>query len=74
MLIVDTGPLVALLNRNDPDHESCADLLEYHDGELVITPYVLTEACYLLAKYVTPKAEVNLVEAVAGGKKTAVIG
>lgn len=50
MLIVDTGPVVALLNRNDKDHESCAELLESHDGELLITPYVLTEACYLLAK------------------------
>jgi uncharacterized protein len=68
MLIVGTGPLVAFLNCNDPDHESCADLLENHDGELLITPYVLTEACYLLAKYVSPDAEINLVEAVAAGE------
>ncbi|MFJ5227915.1 type II toxin-antitoxin system VapC family toxin [Streptomyces sp. NPDC088400] len=68
MLIVDTGPVVALLNRNDKDHESCAELLESHDGELLITPYVLTEACYLLAKYVSPDAEINLVEAVAAGE------
>ncbi|MGW7658467.1 type II toxin-antitoxin system VapC family toxin [Streptomyces asiaticus] len=65
MLIVDTGPIVALLNRNDPDHKSCAELLESHNGELLITPYVLTEACYLLAKYVSPDAEINLIEAVA---------
>ncbi|EXU66529.1 twitching motility protein PilT [Streptomyces sp. PRh5] len=65
MLIVDTGPIVALLNRNDPDHKSCAELLESHDGELLITPYVLTETCYLLAKYVSPDAEINLIEAVA---------
>src|SRR5262245_35409862 len=67
MLIVDTGPVVALLNRNDPDHDRCAELLESYDGELLITPYVLTEACYLVAKYVGPEAEINLVEAVAGG-------
>jgi predicted nucleic acid-binding protein len=67
MLIVDTGPLVALLNRRDPDHERCADLLESHDGELLLTPYVLTEACYLIAKHVSPDAEINLVEAVAAG-------
>ncbi|WP_051722605.1 type II toxin-antitoxin system VapC family toxin [Streptomyces albus] len=65
MLIVDTGPLVALLNRNDPDHQSCAELLESHNGELLVTPYVLTEACYLLAKYVSPDAEINLIEAAA---------
>jgi hypothetical protein len=28
MLIVDTGPLVAYLNRNDLDHVRCAELLE----------------------------------------------
>ncbi|GAA0511912.1 hypothetical protein GCM10010390_13070 [Streptomyces mordarskii] len=65
MLIVDSGPIVAVLNRNDPDHKRCAELLEPHDGELLITPYVLTEACYLLAKYVGPDAEINLIEAVA---------
>lgn len=65
MLIVDTGPIVALLNRNDPDHNRCAELLESHNGELLITPYVLTEARYLLAKYVGPDAEINLIEAVA---------
>jgi uncharacterized protein len=26
MLIVDTGPLVAYLNRKDPDHVRCAEL------------------------------------------------
>jgi predicted nucleic acid-binding protein len=67
MLIVDTGPLVALLNRRDPDQERCADLLESHDGDLLVTPYVLTEACYLVAKHVSPDAEINLVEAVAAG-------
>lgn len=46
MLIVDTGPIVALLNKNDPAHKSGAELLESHDGELLITPYVPTEACY----------------------------
>jgi hypothetical protein len=29
MLIVDIGPLVAYLNRNDPDHGRCAALLEH---------------------------------------------
>jgi hypothetical protein len=33
---------------------------------LVVTPYVLTEACYLVAKYIGADAEVNL-EAVAAG-------
>jgi len=67
MLIVDTGPLVAYLNRNDPDHGRCAALLESRTDDLLVTPYVVTEACYLVAKYVGADAEINLVEALAGG-------
>jgi predicted nucleic acid-binding protein len=67
MLIVDSGPLVAFLNRNDPDHERCAELLESYDGDLLLTPYVLTECCYLIGKYLGPEAEINLVESVIGG-------
>lgn len=67
MLIVDTGPLVAFLNRNDPDHDRCAELLESYDGDLLITPYVLTENRYLVGKYPGAEAEINLVESVHGG-------
>ena len=42
MLIVDTGPLVAYLNRNDPDHGRCAALLESRTDNLLVTPYVVT--------------------------------
>lgn len=31
------------------------------------TPYVLTETCYLVQKYLGAEAEINVVEAVAGG-------
>ena len=67
MLIVDTGPLVAYLNRNDPDHARCAALLESRTDDLLVTPYVVTEACYLVGKYVGAEAEINLVEALAAG-------
>ncbi|MBM9504547.1 type II toxin-antitoxin system VapC family toxin [Actinacidiphila acididurans] len=72
MLIVDTGPLVALLNRKDSDHERCSALLESHNGELLITPYVLTETCYLVQKRLGGAVETNLVEAVAAGEFTLV--
>lgn len=67
MLIVDTGPLVAYLNRKDRDHARCAELLESRTDELLVTPYVVTEACYLVGKYVGAEAEINLVEALAAG-------
>ena len=72
MLLVDTGPLVAYLNRNDRDHDRCAELLEGRADELLVTPYVVTEACYLVAKYVGADAEINLVEAVATADLTQV--
>jgi uncharacterized protein len=59
------APLVAYLNRNDPDHVPCVALFDARADDLVITPYVLTEACYLVAKYIGADAEANLVEAVA---------
>jgi hypothetical protein len=67
MLIVDTGPLVAYLNSKDPDHTRCADLLDSRTDDLLVTPYVVTEACYLVNKYVGAEAEINLVEALAAG-------
>ena len=67
MLIVDTGPLVAYLNSNDPDHTRCAALLESRTDDLLVTPYVVTEACYLVGKYVGAGAEINIVEALAAG-------
>ena len=72
MLIVDTGPLVAYLNQNDPDHSRCTALLASRTDELLVTPYVVTEACYLISKYVGPDAEINLVEATAAGDLTQV--
>lgn len=67
MLLVDAGPIIAYLNRNDPDHARCSELLSVRTDDLLLTPYVVTEACYLLAKYVGPAAEINLVHALAAG-------
>lgn len=47
-LIVDTGPLVALLDATDPDHERCRDLLERSAEPRVVPVCVLVEVEYLL--------------------------
>jgi len=65
MLLVDTGPIVAYVNRNDPDHLRCTRLLKSRTDDLLLTSYVVTEARYLIAKYVGAMAEVNLIEALA---------
>lgn len=47
-LILDTGPLVALLDATDPDHERCAALLRDTREPRVVPVCVLVEVEYLL--------------------------
>jgi predicted nucleic acid-binding protein len=45
-LILDTGPLVAALDRDDQNHQRCAELLATAPGPLRVPGPVLTEVCY----------------------------
>jgi uncharacterized protein len=47
-LIVDTGPLVALLDATDPDHERCATLLGDTNEPRIVPVCVLVEVESLL--------------------------
>jgi uncharacterized protein len=47
-LIVDTGPLVALLDATDPDHERCEELLQGSTEARVVPVGVLVEVEYML--------------------------
>lgn len=47
-LIVDTGPLLAIVNPSDPEHDRCADLLANTRERRVVTVSVLVEAEYLM--------------------------
>lgn len=47
-LIVDTGPLVALLDATDPKHDRCAELLRHTRESRVVPVCVLVEVEYLL--------------------------
>lgn len=49
-LVLDTGPIVAALNRGDPDHQRCAHLLGEVSDDLVVPSPVLVEVDYWLAK------------------------
>lgn len=49
-VLLDTGPLVALLNADDRDHRRCARWLEAFEGLLISTEAVLTEATHLLGR------------------------
>lgn len=48
MILVDTGPLVALFTPADDYHRHCVSVLESMNEELVTTAPVLTEAVHLL--------------------------
>jgi uncharacterized protein len=47
-LILDTGPLVALLDATDPEHERCTELIQGSVEPRVVPVCVLVETEYLL--------------------------
>ena len=47
LLLVDTGPLVALANKRDKYHQKCSTFLERYRGRLLTTWSVLTEFSHL---------------------------
>ncbi len=49
MTLTDTGPLLALVNKNDPNHRKCLDVTKrLPAGPLVTTWPCFTEAMYLV--------------------------
>lgn len=52
MILIDAGPLLALVNRRDPDHERChAVARSFPHGELLLTTLpCFTEAMYMVGE------------------------
>ncbi|MSS73106.1 MAG: PIN domain-containing protein [Candidatus Latescibacteria bacterium] len=49
MTLTDTGPLVALVNKNDPNHTRCVAATKHLSAEPLVTTWpCFTEAMYLL--------------------------
>jgi predicted nucleic acid-binding protein len=59
-LIVDTGPLVALLDATNPDHDRCRELLEQSAEPRMVPVCVLVEVEYMLRPW--PEAFAALLE------------
>ena len=49
-LVLDTGPILALLDADDPDHGRCVELLETTPEDLVVPSLVLVEVDYWVLK------------------------
>ncbi|MGQ9570522.1 MAG: hypothetical protein ACUVUQ_06715 [Thermodesulfovibrionales bacterium] len=49
MILIDTGPIVAIFDKNDNRHNICLDLLETIKVPLITATAVLAEAFYLLS-------------------------
>jgi uncharacterized protein len=50
VILVDTGPIVALTNDRDNRHHECVALLERLPGPLLVPATVATEVCLLLER------------------------
>lgn len=68
MLIVDTGPFVAVADADDPDHAPCDELLDTDPGPLVTTALVIAEAGFLINRQAGAHAEGALVADIVEGR------
>ncbi|MGH7882400.1 MAG: type II toxin-antitoxin system VapC family toxin [Candidatus Dormibacteraceae bacterium] len=65
-LILDTGPIVAALDRRDKNHQRCQELLGSSD-DLLIPSTVLVEVDYWLRKLASPQIWMDLVKDIKRG-------
>lgn len=57
MIVVDTGPLVAIADADDQDHERCVAALAHASRPLIVPSSVVVEVCYLLERELGSHAE-----------------
>lgn len=50
MTLTDAGPLIAVIDADEPDHQSCLDALAHLPLPLVTSWPAFTEAMYLLSR------------------------
>jgi predicted nucleic acid-binding protein len=64
-ILVDTGPLVAILSRDDAYHDSCITALRHMPSPLLSCWPVITEAAWLLRR--SPLAVQHLLRSINSG-------
>ena len=66
-LVLDTGPILALLDAGDPAHETCVELVDELREDLVVPSCVLVEIDYWTHKLLGRETWSLFVEDVASG-------
>ncbi|MFI1939492.1 type II toxin-antitoxin system VapC family toxin [Streptomyces purpureus] len=66
-LVVDAGPLYALIDRSDAWHATSVRLLETHPGPLLVPALVIAEVAHLVGRRLGPRSEVLLAQDFAEG-------
>ena len=69
-MLVDAGPLIALLDRDDPSHEECRAQIATAPVPLITTWAALAEASHMLARHVSLTAQAALLHLVERGAIT----
>jgi predicted nucleic acid-binding protein len=67
VIIVDTSGLLSALDASEPRHAASADALRRASGPRILSPFVLAEVDYLLAKRVSTQVARAFLAEVAGG-------
>ena len=67
MILLDASGLVAAIDRAEPMHEPCRAQLEAESGPFILSPFVLGEVDYLLARGLGLDAELAVLGEVARG-------
>ena len=69
-VVADTGPIYALIDRDDAWHERVVTWWRANSEQVVIPVSVVSEVCYLLHTRISPEAEAAFVKAIVDGEFT----
>ena len=69
-MILDTGPLLAAHDIEDPDYSQSRELIDASPEELVVPAPVLAEVCYFMSQRLLPAVLVGFLRDISRGAYT----
>jgi hypothetical protein len=67
VILLDTSGLLPVLDRSEPRHAACAEIIQGADVPLLLSPFVLAELDHLLRSRVGARAQIALLDEVVRG-------